>query len=273
MPRFATQNLHTEHLDLIVTAQSGSSDASRLALDTLVGAYHPAIDAASHASSALDPEDGYQVAAEAFINAVRNFDVDGDTPFAATIASILRRAVLREARASDLVQVKDNTAAKYWRLMHKHGMDANAAYAECVAEVNDFSPATFLAAHAALGDTMGDVADKDIYDTLAGAQPDEAVIRADYVAWLFTKVSEIQESILRLRYGFDDIATQKLLATWNDVPTNVLLGVGEPIPSDLQVGDVLDIPRSTVNRQARKAIDAMRAADAEALAEEIAAEQ
>ncbi|WP_405061928.1 hypothetical protein OG474_09805 [Kribbella sp. NBC_01505] len=269
-----TANLRVEHLDLIITAQSNSPAAAG-ALEDLTIAYAPAIRAASHASKALDSDDAYQVAAEAFVLAVRNYDPDSDLPFAATVSSILRAAVLREARASDLVRVKDNTAAKYWRLMHKHNMDANAAYEECLHEVNDFTSATFLAAHAALGgvetfDPHNNEADVILADR--APQPDDAIIRADYVEWLYTHVSDVQESILRLRYGFDDLATANLLAAWNEDNAHILYPLGEVL-DDARVGDVIDMPRATVNRQAHKALDAMRAADAEALAAEIAAEQ
>lgn len=266
MSVLATANLSaTAQRDLVIAVQSDSTGAAG-ALEDLTAAFLPAIQAASHASDAIHPDDAFQVAAEAFVLAVRNYDTDSELPFAATVSPILHRAVLREARVDNLISIPDAALARYWRLMHKHGMDAEAAYAAAQNINGDgISKAGFLAVHNVISG-VADVADNDeVYDS-----PDQAIIRADYVAWLFTKVTDPQESILRLRYGFDDTATANLIAAWNDNDDNVLYAVGDVL-DDLQVSDVTGIPRSTVNRQARNAIAAMRAADAEVLAAEEAA--
>lgn len=282
MPAFATSNLHaatsTETLtaaevtSLIATAQdipvSVSTDAdghevtrysptadADAALTRLVTAFLPAMHrAARRGEDNLGTEDAFAVAYEAFVLAVRRHDPEGPAHFIQTISTVLFRAVADASRMGDLVSVKEDVSLRYWRLMGKHDHNVNAAYAECVATNNGFNPSTFLAVHAAVGatadiDMTPDLVDEDDFvNTIA---------TREYALWLLSQTADVQESILRLRYGFDDSATSNLLAAWNADESRVLLSVGDVL-DDLQVADVLGMARSTVNRQARQALSSMR---------------
>lgn len=273
----ATENLSViEQCELIAAAQAvpltivihdgveqlvyGRTPASDAALERLTTAFLPALHKAARAAKVLDPEDAFGVALAEFVAAVRRHDPASGVPFSATISTVLFRAVADADRTSDLITVRENVAARYWRLMHKHDHNLEAAYAECRDTRNGFDPATFLAVHRAIGTTESlDLMDLDGTDCAAARAiaspvpgPEEQIVQIQLVAWLLALVSDRQEAIVRLRYGFADHTTEnlRLVAGYR---------AGEDL-SDVQVAHALITPRPTVQREKSKALSTMRAA-------------
>lgn len=250
----------------------GTTPASDAALEELTRAFLPALRKAAIGSRKLEvEEDAFGLVLAEFVAAVRRYDLTSDVPFSATIATVLQRAVSDADRTSGLIAVKENVAARYLRLMHKHGGDVGAAYDECVSTSNGFDPLTFLAVHRALRGPEsldvtvgsqdstyraagGGIAEASAHegalgDAAAGSFVDEFA-DADLVRWLFTVVDDRQESILRAAYGFRDLATENFLVAAGLRPGEVL--------SDVQVAEVLSLARSTVQRDRKKALELMR---------------
>jgi len=258
----------------------GTTPAAEAALDRLTTSFLPLMVKVARTARALDYDDALGVVAEEFISAVRRYDLEDDVPFHATITSALRYALSDASRASDVVVVKGDVHARYWRLMHKHDGDVGAAYDECRTTSNNFAPATFLAVHHALsalsmdwnpnvdgqntshgstvthsvhGGTPSDLGHMHLHN-MVGAEPDpyDPFLTADFVRALFSEVTERQESILRALYGFEDAATTSLTLAAGFRPGDVL--------SDLEAGAVLGITRPTVQRERVRALGVMRAA-------------
>lgn len=239
----------------------GTTPTSEAALDVLTGAFMPAIEKAARASRVLDEGDALSVALLEFVEAVRDFDLEAPLPFSATIATRLRYAVLRADRANDLVRVKDNVAAVYWRLIHKHDGDFAAAYEEVKATDNGLAPATFMAVHNVIGgiDSLDPVLCTEDDDhgprhalaSAVGSHEDRLTDR-DEVEWLFTLVSDRQEAILRLAYGFSDAATEEIRLAKG-------YAIGE-IMTDAQTAHALDLTRPTAQRERTRALATMREA-------------
>lgn len=265
------------------------------ALEELTRAFLPLIHriAGTAKQNGIPEDDALQICLEEFISVVRRYRPGSALPFQAGLATILARKLSDTERTSDLVVVKENVSARYWQLMHKHGLENRPrnevfrdAYNECKNTANGLDPATFLSAYraisgydgfegtAAIGDsTGGGKGDQDgtrssaehRMDRLmmeAGAftdGPENATVQADVVRYLFTLVSERQRQILRLRYGFSDPATQ-----------NARLAAGfradrdELVMSDREVAQVLGSSTPTVGRQRHEALATMRAALEEA---------
>jgi hypothetical protein len=261
----STESLSPETVNELITAAQdvtvtvtddrtvyGTTPESDAALARLTTAFLPMLHAAARrGASNLGREDAFATAYEAFIGAVRRHDVDGEVHFLRTASVIVTRAVADAARVSDMITVKEDVSRRYWKLMHKHGGDVEAAYAECREEANGFTPYTFLAAHHAISTTESlDFGNADALHPATMPGPEEAAVEADLVNWLFGLVDDKSESLLRLRFGFQDAYTETLRATFG-------YRVGELL-DDAQAGHCLGLPRSTAQRRRTKAIQTMR---------------
>lgn len=253
----------------------GRTKASEKALTALVEAFKDkAIRNVARTAKILDFEEAQAVLFERFVLAVREYDLDSDVPFSRDIRTLLRFELSDRERTSNIVTVKENVSARYFRLIHKHEGSVEAAYEECRTTANGFDPATFLAVHWALArlDSMDrgfDTSDQNpegapatgrlkvdspigaIADSLGNF--DEDLAQADLVRWLFTKVADKEEAILRLRYGFSDLATENIRSAAgfrNDKDDLVM--------SDREVAQALNSSTPTVNRLRRAALATMR---------------
>jgi len=236
--------------DRTVYGRTPEADA---AMERLVMAFLPMLHRAARRGYAnMGEEDAFATAYEAFVLAVRRHDTAGSVHFTQTASTIVSRAVADAARTSDIVTVTEDVSLRYWRLMHKHGGDVEAAYAECRETHNGFTPYTFLAAHRAIAATESfESALFDAAQAQMTAGPEESVVEADLVRWLFTLVDEDAESLLRLRYGFTDSHSELLRASHG-------YRVGELL-DDGQAAHCLGLTRPTAQRKRTKALDAMRA--------------
>ncbi|GAA0627548.1 hypothetical protein HPO96_37130 [Kribbella sandramycini] len=242
----------------------GRTPESEAAMERLVMAFLPMLHRASRRGQAnMGKEDAFATAYEAFVLAVRRHDTAGDVHFTRTISTIVYRTVADAARTSDIVTVTEDVSLRYWRLIHKHGGDVDAAYAECRATNNGFTPYTFLAAHRAISATHSfDASLPASAYAVSTPGPEEAVIEADLVDWLFGLVEVDAESILRLRFGFQDASSETLRATHG-------YRVGELL-DDAQAAHCLGLTRPTAQRKRSKAIDAMRVGMQQLADEELA---
>lgn len=260
----------------------GVTPASEAAGARLVSAFWPAITAAARRTKLKgNAEEAEAVALEAFVRAVREYDLTTDTPFHHTIGTRLTRAVLLADREeASTLTVPATQVARYHRAMHANGLDVAAAYADCQADAAkwDLSGPGFAAVWRALtGGTSlqaegayasGSSADgaSTRYDvehstgTPAVTDPVDDFVTRQYVSWLLTKTTERQERICRLAYGFTDGVTERLRVTHGYREGDVL--------EDLQVADCLEMARSTVNRDRTKALATMRTAAENAMADE-----
>lgn len=249
----------------------GQTPAAERALEELTRAFLPLLHKAARSSKVLDEDDAFGLALAEFVAAIRRHDTTSDVPFSAVLPTVLRYAISDADRTSDLIVVRENVAARYFRLMHKHEGSVEAAYGECRDTANGFDPATFLAVHRAIGspaslDGAPGEYDGTMSDGLTAGQfnaqeaaladrtpgPEETAVAADLVRWLFTLTDDRQESILRLRYGFCDLATENLRLAAG-------FRTGEDL-SDAQVAVAAHLSRPTVQREKTKALATMRAA-------------
>lgn len=258
----------------------GTTPAADRALTALTEAFLPVIHKVARTSKVLDFEDALAVCLEEFVTSVRRYNLSSGLPFAATISTILRFRISDTDRTSDLIVVRENVAARYWQLVHKHDGDVLAAYEECRTTSNGFAPATFLAVHyaiASLDSLDGTSGDSDRAEgqnhtheaALAdpSPSPEDLALNADLVRWLFTLVPDREEQILRLRFGFSDLATENLR-----LAAGFRADVSDLVMSDKEVAQVLGSTTPTVNRLKRRALDTMRAAMEEVVADEHEAE-
>lgn len=269
IPTFATMNLSVEdQFRLITDAQNvptevttdddgnvrviyGSTPASEAALTTLYTAFRRAIrNAASKTKRAEGREEAESVATEAFFQAVRDFDLTLRTGFHQMLPGILRHAVALHDRTDDAVHVPGVAMARYWRLLHDHSGDANAAYEAANASHHTdgvlLSQAAFLAIHNIIRG-IEDADALDLSEALAGADPAAAV------SWMFSALDDAQkETILRLHFGFDDLVTENLRVTAG-------FRSGERL-SDREAAPLVGLTRPTTQRRREAAISEMRAA-------------
>lgn len=291
----------SDQLDLILAAQDvpldittdddgaevlvyGKTPESEVALDTLTRAFMPTIRKSAGLSKMLDADtDALGVVLVEFIEAVRRYDTTSSVPFSATISTILQRRVSDTDRTSDLITVKENVAARYWRLMHKHGMDVASAYAECATTSNGFDPQTFLAVHRAIGVESIDVtfgADDRSYTVSHGGAANTSKVEGflgatgssdfadqladrDLVRWLLDpaspdteNITPRQSSICRAAYGFSDLATENLMVEHNLRPGD--------IQPDLALSGVFGGSRPGIQRERKAALVLMAAKHAAA---------
>jgi hypothetical protein len=272
--------------DLLRRANTPETTAEHVAdaayaLDYLTSSFMPAIRRAARAAKVLEEDDAIQVAVEAFLTLVRTFDADGERPFAPVVPTHLQHAISRADRTnSSIVTVRKDAALKYWRVYHKYDEDADAAYNACRAGTEELPAYSFLAVHNAFNETIsfdwtgtrgsGGTGDDEAqgasysaHDTdqqlggyvgmnLATPSHEDLVALQDEVRWLFTLVAPLDESILRLYYGFLDDASELLRLDSG-------YRVGQEL-SDDQVAHALSRTRPTVNRRRTLALAVMRAA-------------
>ena len=255
-----------------------STPQSEAAFETLLASFKRLIDKAVRASRVLSPDDAEGVILMEFVSAIRRHDLTGPTPFLMTIGTILMRRMSDANNTNDIIRVPESASARYWALVHKHGGSVEAAYHECRTTANNYDPATFLAVDRVVrGVTSVDITDDDGDSGAATARmeaalvdrapgPEESLVQADLVRWLFTKVDHRKEQILRLRYGFDDINTQnlRLAAGFRDDAYSLVM-------SDREVAQTLGSSTQTVNRQRNAALTTMREAMQTLVDEEAAA--
>lgn len=248
----------------------GKTPASEAAMEQLTTAFLPLLRKIARSSKVLDEDDAFGLVLVEFVQVVRRHDLTLGIGLAPVLSTVLRYAISDADRTSDLIVVRENVAARYFRLLHKHEGNVEAAYAECRDTANGFDPATFLAVHRAIGapDSLdaagvngweGGVAggalltegtEAALADRTPG--PEETAVQADLVRWLFTLVEDRAESVLRLRYGFTDLATENLRLAAG-------FRTGEDL-SDAQVAVATHLTRPTVQREKAKALATMRAA-------------
>lgn len=252
----------------------GVTPASEAAGAKLIAAFMPAIERAARACK-LDStrDDAASVALEAFVIAVREYDLTSDTPFHHTISARLTRAVLLADREEVRTYVPPVQVARYHRLMHAHNMDAEAAAETLRGGAGKWllSREAFLSIHYAMrGNEIPDspyggahlLPSEDYADVVVDPAPsiEDEITTRDYARWLLAQTTDRQESVCRLAYGFQDAASDALRVTKGYREGDLL--------DDLQVGDCLDVPRSTVNRERNKALSTMRAAAEAAIRDE-----
>lgn len=269
------------------TVRHLATPRSEQAMYELCVAFKPLIESVSRKSKyvAAAPqherawryEEAQSICTETFIRAVREHDSDSEKPFSVMIRVILARALSDAYLTSvDLVSVKHDVAARYWALMDKYDQDAQAAYAECQSTANGFMPATFLAIHLALSGVLSidvPIQDEhsDDYSSFEGSIEsllgDPAVsfeedhANADLARWFLTKVNDRDAQMIRLRFGFNDDATETLRRD-----ANLPSATDEPVLTNGQVGEAIGAGTSTVRRRIEDvALPAMRAAADEAV--------
>lgn len=246
---------------LIATVKSqvifGRTDEVEAAEEALVMAFLPVIKRAAKLSRIQEPDDAFASVLEEFLLALRDFPTSSPTPFHAALSIRLRRAISDADASSRVVSIPEAPMDRYWRVMHAHGLDVEAAYRACKETTTQLSPMAFLAIHHVVSGT----------DSLSAVQvepaapgPEERVVEEHLIAWLFTLVDDRQESILRLIYGFLDEPTEELRFTAG-YSTGLDL-------SDEQAAHALTMTRPTVQRQKKAALAIMRAAMTELVQEE-----
>ena len=250
----------------------GTTPESEVALTALTTAFRPLMQKVGKAAKFLKEDEVTDVMDEAFMAAVRMYDPATEIPFCATIRTILFRALSdHEKTSTDIIAVPEAVAARYWRLMHKNNLHALDAFNE----VRDnsgthFTTTSFLAVHRALGglDSLDHGTDADGEETgpsdrmttntqyrhlsATTPSPEEAITNEALVSWLWTKVTDRQEMVLRARLGFDDDATEVRLSVYG-------LSVGTVL-TDGQAAMVCDLGTKTANIAKREGIKSMQAA-------------
>lgn len=245
------------------------------ALVRLHNAFLPLLHKAARGSSVLEYDDALMIAVEEFISTVRRYELDSALPFTAGLSTILIRKLGDVGRTSGLIVVKENAAARYRQLMDSVDWDLNAAYDLVVSGYRDgtgthkgFTPDTFLSVHRAVGvesldvsaseamgssNTSAGISDQSKYRNYIAdptPSPEDLTVQAELVRWLFTLIASRQEQILRLRYGFCDLATENIRLRHGYRTGEIL--------SDRQVAQVVGSTTPTVNRQRSEALTAMR---------------
>lgn len=254
--------------------------ASEAAGAALIEAFMPLIESAARKTKlAGQYEDAYGDAMEAFVRAVREYDLTSDTPFHHTIKARVERAVMLGDRVeSSSVTVPAVQIARYYRLLHAFDLDATLAARAAEEDPSKWllSGPAFLAVHAALsrpsyhgnGTGNGHFRDErandsmDPFDVIASVAPsaEDEVLDREYARWLLDQTTDRQQSVCRLAYGFQDAASETARAAKG-------YRLGEVL-EDLQVADCLGMSRPTVQRERGKALKTMREAAEAAIREE-----
>ena len=255
------------------TETYGTTPEADDALEKLTRAFLPLIHSVARTSKILEFEDALMTCLEEFVSVVRRYEVGSALPLKAGLRTILLRKLGDTGRTSGLIVVKENAAARYRQLMDRHDWDLEAAYAECRDTNNGFTPDTFMAVHNALGvDTLdvskGTAFGRNDYSYMDGGtnndaaaesaladptpSPEDLTVQAETIRYLFAQVDPKAETILRLSYGFSDLATDNLRLAAG------FRADGSPM-SDRDVATVLGMRTPTVNRHRNIALATMRA--------------
>lgn len=247
------------------------------AYDALTRAFQPAIQRAARASKVQDADDAYGNALEAFVLAVQEYDLSvPEYPFSKYAASRLHRHISDTDRTSGTIRIPEGPGARYWKLMHAHGHDVEAAYQACKDPAVDLSTMSFLAIHHAMSGalsldytvtnnnadagTMEGGAFNAEYGAGAVGEasrltvpgPEEQAVERHLIAWLFTLVTDRQETILRLRHGFLDLPT-------DTIRLNAGHATGAFLTEE-QIAHALGLSRRTIRDDQAKALTIMREA-------------
>ena len=251
----------------------GTTPEADDALAALTKAFLPLIHKVARTSRVLKEDDALMVCLEEFISVIRRYEVGSALPLKAGLRTILLRKMGDTGRTDGLIVVRENVAARYRQLMDKHEWNLEAAYAECRDTPNGFDPDTFLKVHNSLGwDSLDVSASGDVHDGAASGTstsgiadqsqhrtsladpepgPEAITVQAETIRYLFDLVPGEQEAILRLSYGFTDLATE------NARMAKGYRADGSPM-SDREVAHVLGMTTPTVGRHRNAALSTMR---------------
>lgn len=248
----------------------GTTPEADDALAQLTTAFLPLLHKVARTSKVLDEDDALAVCLEEFISCIRRYEVGSALQFKQALRTILLRKIGDVGRTSGLIVVKENVAARYRQLMDRHDWDLEAAYQECKTSNNGFDPDTFLKVHNSIGvdsldasqggtrftgseDSSRSTSKHEEYLADPEPNPEDITVQTETVRWLFTLVDDEAEKILRLAYGFDDLATE------NSRLAKGYRADGSPM-SDREVAHVLGKSTPTVNRRRNAALGVMREA-------------
>ncbi len=240
----------------------GSTPEAEEALERLINAFLPVLHSVAHTSRVLVFEDALMVCVEEFVSYVRRFDLTSVLPFKAPIRTILMRRIGADGRSNGIISVSPSVHYRYRQLMDRHDWNAVAAYRECVETTNDLDPDTFLKVARVIGvDSLdqallnddGEDGTPRFEAALASPEPnpEDITVQAELVRWLFTLVDSDAEQILRLAYGFDDLATENARLAHGYRADGTVL-------SDREVGHIVGLARLTVGRRRNAALGTMR---------------
>lgn len=248
----------------------GTTPEADDALAALTKAFLPLIHKVARTSRVLKEDDALMVCLEEFISVIRRYEVGSALPLKAGLRTILLRKMGDTGRTDGLIVVRENVAARYRQLMDKHEWNLEAAYAECRDTPNGFDPDTFLKVHNSLGVDSLDVSAADdpnnsgpstsgisdqsqhrSYLADPDPSPEAITVQAETIRYLFDLVPDEQEAILRLSYGFTDLATE------NARMAKGYRADGSPM-SDREVAHVLGMTTPTVGRRRNAALSTMR---------------
>lgn len=266
----------------VITSDDGSSRtvyyATRAAIDALELLTSAYVRSIKHAANSvhdhrMSVEDALGVASEAFITCVREFDLSRNpTDRLSWIAPMsMKIAVQTAAYGNSVVNVSTRHIQRYNALMREVDNDVKVAYELCKNTTNDFSPSTFLAVHNSQKarnslvprndhdndhDLSLSTPVEDALARVASRSAESSVIDHAYVEWLFTCVTSDQARCLRLAYGFDDAATNKIRSAAGFREAG-LADNGGQLP-DGDVGTCLGKGRITTQRLRQAGLNAMR---------------
>lgn len=259
-----TENLSVNEQYALITDVQTGSPAADAAWARLTEAFAPAVRAAARSTKLKNNEEDAEATAWlAFSEAVMAYDLTADTPFHHIVPNVMRRAVRAQDRQdSAQASIPDVQVKRYFRAYNENGQDVAAAYRQCQADPTRWllTGEAFAALHYAIhGSASMDAPSAHAAEAVGGlgtyADPAEQFVTRDHVRWLLAQVSDRQELICRLKYGFEDLDTENL---------SVMLAKGYrpgDVLEDLQVADVLGMSRATVQRQRNDALKTMRAAE------------
>lgn len=238
------------------------------ALTTLTEAYIQDIRRAARAAKKIDRDEAEGIALEKFVSLVRDASRTNER-LAGFVSKAMVNAVRDAEMDSTAVRIPGTVLRRFNALVHGEcGGDLDEAYRRSLANANGIDALTLLAVHRALyaesvetalvgKDSEGSDyeveftdADNAVFAAASSPSPEEQVVAADTIAWLFSMVTEEQAQILRLHYGFTDTRSenQRLANGYQwDAPL-----------SDAQIAPVLGLSRPTVNRRRTEGLQTMR---------------
>jgi hypothetical protein len=266
------------------------------ALRKLTNAFLPLIHAmarrvnASARTRGMTEEEAVGYLLIEFVDFARNRYEVGQIPnFIQVIGRVLELSLHSRERETGLIQIPRNAGYRFNQLMRKHDGDVNAAYAD--AKAGQFRPETFMAvlnaiavtdnsldtpqvapgggasvnlvkagSAAAFGGKSVDV-DCELYRAGYTAEdPADVIAHAALVAFAFSVIEPEIQQALRLKYGFDDLATHNLRvgAGFDRYDADVMRS--EDVALCLRMGGVLNVSRPTLDRRITAALRTMREA-------------
>lgn len=247
------------------------------AWDELLKQHAGAIYRASQRARAAT-EDGraeaLAVARLAFVEAVLKHDPASGYRLSTLAYPAMAFAVIDAQQSSSGIGIGQGTLRRYFALMEKHDGDFQAAYEECRQGGVSMKPFTLIAVRRALYDVedadelLGEpsqqssarstgvdgVRGSDHYrdrDYRYSSQPEHEEIHYELVDHLFSLVTEEQQLILRLAYGFDDPASERLRLDNGYAAGDTLY--------NHQIAPLLGRARKTVKKLHDAAIETIRA--------------